>query len=251
MTTPTEPAFDWTQMVEEPDISHIEIEDGAPVDNAYSEKQQRLLTSILYSSWQGPKTADGEPRPFVVMSNVGVFASVDEPPCVPDVLLSVDVRLRPDFRTEKKHNTYFTWVMGKPPDVVIEVVSNQKGGELGKRKAYYEKIGVPYFIVWDPNKHLRERELMAYAISPVGYIPMTNADLTRFGLSLRPWEGDFEKVTERWLRWYEGDTLIPTGAERATAAEQRAEAEAQRAAAEAQRAERLAALLRAHGLSDE
>ncbi len=100
---------------------------------------------------------------------------------------------------------------------------------------------------------------------------MTNADLERLGLSLRPWEGAFEKVIERWLRWYEGDTLLPTGAERATAAEQRATAESQRAAAESQRAEaetqraeaetqraeaatqraeRLAALLRAHGLDD-
>ena len=257
MTTPNEPAFDWTQWVEEPDISHIAIEDDEPVHGLYSEKQQRLLTETLYSSWDGPRTPEGVARSFVTMSNVGVFASPTEPPCVPDVLVSADVKLLPDARREKKHNTYFNWVMGKPPDVVIEIVSNREGDELGKRKVYYERMRVAYFIVWDPTKHLRERELMAYAWSPKGYIPMTNADLERLGLSLRPWDGVYEDMSDRWLRWYVGDTLLPTGAERAKSAErrveaetQRAEAETQRAEAATQRAERLAALLRAHGLDD-
>ncbi len=64
MTTPTEPAFDWTQMVEEPDISHIEIEDDEPVHGLYSEKQQRLLTETLYSSWDGPRTPEGGRAPI-------------------------------------------------------------------------------------------------------------------------------------------------------------------------------------------
>jgi hypothetical protein len=37
-----------------PNIDHIVTEDDAPVDNIFSEKQQRLLTESLYSSWPGP-----------------------------------------------------------------------------------------------------------------------------------------------------------------------------------------------------
>ncbi len=33
-----------------PDISHIETENDDPVDNIFSEKQQRLLTRSLYAS---------------------------------------------------------------------------------------------------------------------------------------------------------------------------------------------------------
>ena len=42
-----------------PDISELEIEDGKPVDNFQSEKQQRLLVEPLYSS-------SVLPRPFIV-----------------------------------------------------------------------------------------------------------------------------------------------------------------------------------------
>ena len=35
-----------------PNIDHLVTEDGAPVDNQFSEKQQRLLVEVLYCSWQ-------------------------------------------------------------------------------------------------------------------------------------------------------------------------------------------------------
>ena len=44
-----------------PDISALITEDDTPVDNLPSEKQQRLLTEPLYSSWTGP----GDNRPFL------------------------------------------------------------------------------------------------------------------------------------------------------------------------------------------
>ena len=37
-----------------PDIEALVTEDDTPVDNMPSEKQQRLLTEPLYSSWEGP-----------------------------------------------------------------------------------------------------------------------------------------------------------------------------------------------------
>ena len=62
--------------VETPDIRHIVTEDDRPVDNIFSEKQQRLLTESLYSSWDGP----GEGRPFLALANVGLFYAVHRPP---------------------------------------------------------------------------------------------------------------------------------------------------------------------------
>ena len=35
-----------------PDVSHLVTEDDEPLDNLPSEKQQRLLTETLYSSWK-------------------------------------------------------------------------------------------------------------------------------------------------------------------------------------------------------
>ncbi len=234
MTTPQDPTSEWFEPVEGPDISHIEIEDDTPVDNIYSEKQQRLLVEVLYNAWK-PRDADGLPRKFMVASNVGLFWSPHESPVVPDMLLSLDVEVHPDMAREKRHQTYFIWEFGKPPDIVVEVVSNKRGGELGKRKAGHAKARVAYYVVWDPERYLGERELMSYMLAGSKFIPMTNPEFTDLGLSLRPWHGTFEGYEARWLRWYEGDTLLPTGTERSEAAESEVQ--------------RLKALLAAHGLA--
>ena len=74
-----------------PSLDHIETEDGMPVDNVLSEKQMRLLTEPLYSSWKPD-------FPFVAFANVGLFYGVDLPPLVPDVLRSINVRLPENLR---------------------------------------------------------------------------------------------------------------------------------------------------------
>jgi hypothetical protein len=57
-----------TELPSPPDISHLVIEDDTPVDNFRSEKQQRLLTDIFYSSW-------GISQALVTAANVGVFSA--------------------------------------------------------------------------------------------------------------------------------------------------------------------------------
>src|SRR5205809_679282 len=70
-----------------PNLDELVTEDGAPVDNIYTEKQYRLLTEPLYSSWPGP----GDGRKFLVVTDVGWFHTSGQPPLVPDALLSLDV----------------------------------------------------------------------------------------------------------------------------------------------------------------
>ena len=79
------------------------------MDNVFSEKQMRLLTEPLYSSW----TCPAGQQSFVAMSNVGLFFAVDRPPLVPDVLLSTNVVRPADFRA-KRHRSYFTWEYASP-----------------------------------------------------------------------------------------------------------------------------------------
>ncbi len=222
-----------------PNYDDIITEDDTPVDNIYSEKQQRLLTEPLYASWCGP---NGDGR-FLALANVGLFYSVREPPLVPDVLLSVGVQAPPEL-WEKRHRSYFVWEYGKPPDVVIEIVSNRKGGEDDQKLALYASIGVSYYIILDPDEHLRSGVLRAFELHPAGYARMSDLRLAKIGLGLTLWRGKYEGAEDLWLRWCDvrGD-LIPTGAERAEAERQRAEAERQRAEqAERQRDELLAQL---------
>src|SRR5437016_3731475 len=69
-----------------PNVANLVTEDDTPVDNIYSEKQQRLLTHPLFESWAKAI----HPRQFVATANVGMFYSDEAPPLVPDVLLSLD-----------------------------------------------------------------------------------------------------------------------------------------------------------------
>jgi hypothetical protein len=241
------------------EMAKLVTEDDAPVDNVFSEKQQRLLTEPVYSSW------DGGGRSFVAMANVGLFYTMVRPPLVPDVLLSLDVKL-PAEVWSKHHRSYFIWIYEKSPEVVIEIVSNKEGGELDTKRNLYAQIGVPYYIVFDPSQALKHGVLQVFELLRRSYIDRDNAWFPEVGLGLRLWTGEYEGLHADWLRWcHEDGTLVPTGAERAeqehARAEQsaqqaeqeraRAERSAQQAEQERGRAERLAAQLRALGIEPE
>jgi len=247
------------------DYSEIVTEDDTPVDNTFSEKQQRLLAEPLHTSWS---PADG--GPFVAMANVGLFFAIKEPPVVPDMMLSLGTKHGDDL-WEKRHRSYFVWEHGKPPDVVVEVVSNREGGEADQKRDLYARIGVHYYVVFDPERLLGPAILRVLRLYGGRYRAVRGAPrFPEFGLGLTLWRGKFEGVKAEWLRWCQPDgRLIPTGAERSQRAERRAdradqraeveaqradlersraEAETQRAEAEAQRADRLAAKLRKLGV---
>jgi Uma2 family endonuclease len=218
------------------DIENLKIEDDNPVDNFITEKQQRLLTEPLYSSWTGP----GEGRSFLAAANVGIFISVHQPPIVPDLFLSLDVKIAEEW-LKKSNRTYFLWEFGKLPEVVIEIVSNREGKENSEKLSRYAEMGIVYYVIYDPLRELKGDELRVYELHAGEYEIRGNTQLPRVQLGLTLWEGEFEAKQGRWLRWTdEKGKLIPTGAERA-------EEERQRAEQERQRAERLAARLRALG----
>ncbi|AUX42212.1 hypothetical protein SOCE26_036390 [Sorangium cellulosum] len=235
--------------VVEPDVSALVTEDDTPLDNFPSEKQQRLLTESLYSSWLGPPPSqEGEPRSYLAAANVGLFASPKEPPLVPDVLLSLDVALHEAW-WQKEHRSYFFWEFGKPPDVVIEIVSNREGDELGTKRRRYAWMRVAYYVVWDPAGHLGGPALRAFELRGHTYAPMEKAWFEAAALGLCAWEGVYEGRRDRWLRWHTADGgLVPTGAERAERERERAERERERAEREQARAARLVAQLRALGI---
>ena len=229
-------------MVEYLDVSHLITEDETPVDNVGADKQHRLLVEVLYASWRID-------RPFFAASNVGLFASLNGAAIVPDMLLSLDVLGHPEL-WNKDHRSYFMWDFGKPPDVVVEVVSNNEGGETTRKMRDYARIGVPYYVIFDPMNFLLDAPIAAHALHAGEYFLLPEPRLPRVGLNLVLWEGTYEKTEGTWMRWTtaEGE-LIPTGAERADAQQQRADSQQQRADSQQQRADALEARLRALGHS--
>ncbi|MBX3228145.1 MAG: Uma2 family endonuclease [Labilithrix sp.] len=224
-----------------PDTSHLITEDGKPVDSVFAEKQMRLLTESLYSGWKPG-------RRFFAAANVGVFAIAQNPAIVPDAFLSLDVEPKPVTGPERRQS-YFVWEYGKPPDVVIEIVSNTDGGELSDKLRDYERMRVTHYVVFDPLGKTGAGEVMSFTLMGGVYVHQPQPRFASIGLSLVVWDGVFEDLRERWLRWADLDgVLIPTGNERAATAEARAsteEARATTAEARATTAEARAAMLEA------
>ncbi len=199
-------------LVVQPRVDHLVTEDDIPVDNVYSEKQQRLLTEPLHSSW----AQAGGSRSFVAMANVGLFYDVNRPPLVPDMLLSMDVELPADLHA-KNHRCYFGWEYGKPPDVVVEIVSNREGGEGTTKLGAYARIGVRYYAIFDPERLLGQESLRGYRLDAMEYRAM-DAPLwfAGVGLGLRIWQGRYEDHDNTWLRWVDVRGVpMPSGQERA------------------------------------
>ncbi|MEP7126907.1 MAG: Uma2 family endonuclease, partial [Byssovorax sp.] len=181
------------------------------------------MTEPLYSSWSGPPPGeDGAPRPFAALANVGLFSSPREPPLVPDMMLSVDVTVADDL-SDKLNRSYFVWQFGKPPEVVVEIVSNKEGGELGERFQRYRRMRVSYYVVYDPLQALGEPVLRSFESRGELYVPAERPWFESLGLGLIEWDGVFEGLHGRWLRWCTLDgRVVPTGAERAATADARA-----------------------------
>jgi Uma2 family endonuclease len=228
--------------VTELDISHLEIEDDTPVDNFQSAKQQRLLVEPLYASWTPG-------LPFIADANVGLFYALKQDPLVPDAFVSLDVQMPHDWSL-KQNRSYFVWEFGKVPEVVIEIVSNRKGNELSSKKDGYARVGIAYYVVFDPLQQLQRAEelngqvLKVWALTAGQYVEIAAPFwLQTVELGLTIWEGSFEEQESSWLRWCDREgQVIATGAEGQ-------EIERQRAEVERQRADRLAERLRSMGIN--
>jgi hypothetical protein len=208
-----------------PDVSHLVTEDDTPVDNIFSERQMALLREALYTSWSGP----GDGRPFVAMGNVALYATNYLPPLVPDLLLSLDVTLPADPML-KEHRSYFLWLYGKPPEVVIEVVSNRKGGELGDKLLDYARLGVSYYVVYDPEGHISSAPLRVFVRQGARFVETEDRWLGEVGLGLVTWQGVYDGMDAVWLRWVDREgRMLATGPEATLQERQRADQERQRA----------------------
>ncbi len=210
---PYDPPFDYLNEL----VENLVTEDDEPVD-MFASRNHTLLVSPLYDSWTPPLDPEtGRPRKFLACSNVGVFPGVRQPPLVPDMFLSMDVEIEGSLH-DKRNAAYFLWEFGKAPDVVIEIVVDRKGEELGRLMRGYARIGTPFYVVYDPSRYLSDQPLRVYGLHGGRYQCFSEQVLPGIGLGLTVWEGEYHFLRAPWLRWCDEDQrVIPTGEERAEA----------------------------------
>jgi Uma2 family endonuclease len=252
---------------DEIDWDSIITEDDTPVDNYVTERDYTLLTVPLDDNFV--HSIHG--KRFIVASDVGIFTEPKEPPIVPDVFLSLGLQVSSD-QSHKRSRSYFMWITGKPPEVVIEIVSNEEGGEDTTKLARYAHMGVKYYAIHDPHRDLSDVALRFFVLRDGRYVETTNTWMPEVELGLTLWVGEYRGMEREWLRWCDRHgQVIPTAAElfaqervrseraleqveterlRAEEERLRAEEASRRAEEEWLRAERLAERLRQLGLSD-
>jgi hypothetical protein len=128
----------------------------------------------------------------------------------------------------REHKSWVVWQEGKGPDVVIELLSERTAAlDKGEKKQIYQEcLRVPEYFWFDPFS----AEWAGFALQEGVYQPLVpdaqeRLVSQRVGLALVRWEGAYQGVSARWLRWatLEGP-LLPTGSELAERAQQQATA---------------------------
>ena len=200
------------------DYNAIVTEDGKPVGSRYQARQQKLLLDALHASWSGPP----EGTPWTADGNVGVFWVRNGPPVVPDCYVSFDATFGDDL-SDKRNRSYFVWEHGKPTEIVVEMVSNDEGEELGAKLTKYARLRAEVHVVFDPLGRASDDVVRVYERSKRRMVRSERRQFPDLNLGVGLWTGDYDEMTATWLRWLDAaGTVLPTAAERATVAEARA-----------------------------
>ena len=215
--------------------------DDTPVDNELQDLIPHLLKSILALVW-----ANRWDWFFGV--DMGIYYDPKEPAIAPDGFLSLGVER---FFDERLRLSYVFWEEDDiPPILVLEVVSQKPGGEYSTKMEKYAKMGVLYYVIYNPLRH-RKPPLEVYRLVNDSYVLQAGERvwLTEIGLGIGRERGTFQGITREWLYWYDeqGQRLL-TPEERLMQEEER-RLEAERRAEEAERrAQKLEEKLRSLGV---
>ena len=199
-------------------------DDGIPMETERHVLQMFLLIETLRAYWEGRDDVYVGGNMFVYFSPDQVYTHDFRGP---DVFVAQGVKKR-----ERK--SWVVWQEGKPPDVVIELMSESTADfdKTEKKRIYQDKLQAPEYFLYDPFEYY----LFGYSLRNGRYEPIAPDASGRLiseqlGLALQVWEGIYADVPARWLRWATLDgALLPTGEElaeeeklRAQEAERRAE----------------------------
>ncbi len=197
-----------------PSAEDLPDSDDTPVDNELQDLIPGLLKAVLALIWS-------ERMDWFFGVDMGIYYEPDEPAIVPDGFLSVGV---PRIIDQDLRLSYVLWEEQKVPILILEVVSQKRRGEYTKKKQFYARMGVLYYVIYNPLRKRKPR-LEVYQLEQEEYIlqsgePVWLADLK---LGIGRDRGTYQGITREWLYWYDeqGNRYL-TPEERILEAQQRA-----------------------------
>ncbi len=211
--------------------------DDTPVDNEDQNLLPNYLLSLLGWIW-----ADRKDWFFAV--DMGIYHTTgDNPkvPVVPDAFLSLGVPRRKPGNQSRR--SYVIWEeAGIAPKWVLEMVSWTPGGEYEDKLAIYQRLGVLYYVIYNPEFWQRDRHqpFEVYKLVDGQYRLQSGEPywMPEIGLAIGRCSGNPDGIEREILSWFDAQ-----GNRYLSAAEQ----------AQQERQSRLSAIVQLHqmGLSTE
>ncbi|MEB3212360.1 MAG: Uma2 family endonuclease [Leptolyngbyaceae bacterium] len=227
-----------------PSADELPCSDDTPVDNEDQNLLPNLLLLLLTHLW-----SDRMDWYFGV--DMAIYHTTGPSPLVPvvpDGFLSLGVERK---KGGKSRRSYVLWEeQGIPPILVLEMVSHQPGDEYTRKMDIYARLGVLYYIIYNPEFWQRDRHqpFEVYKLEEGTYRLQIGEPywMPEAGLGMGRYHGHVGGLSQEILTWYDAQGnrhLSPEEQERL-----RTEQERQRAEQERRARERLEAYLRSQGI---
>jgi Uma2 family endonuclease len=239
-----------------PSTDELPCSDDTPVDNENQNLLPNVLLFLLRTVW-------AERMDWYFGVDMAIYHTTGADPTVPvvpDAFLSLGVERKKGGKSRK---SYAVWEeAGVVPILVLEMVSETYRGEYEEKMGLYAKLGVLYYVVYNPELwgQKRQRQHQSFELyKRVGdKYKLQNGEpywMAEVGLGIGRCQVMSDNMLQEQLAWFDqqGERYL-SSEEQAEAERQRAETERRRAEterqekeAERQRREQLEAFLRSQG----
>ncbi|MBD2576118.1 Uma2 family endonuclease [Oscillatoria sp. FACHB-1406] len=220
-----------------PSSAELPCSDDTPVDNEEQNFIPNFLLFLLEYIW-------GDRQDWFFGVDMAVYHTSGENPripIIPDGFLALNVERR---KGGQSRSSYVMWEESNVvPILALEVVSQTPGGEYSSKEEIYAKLGVLYYIVYNPRQFGggRHRGLEVYKLVKGKYSWQVQEPfwMPEIGLGIGRSIRNYRGVERELLYWFDEQGNRYAGTEEELdIARQRAERERERAERERERAER-------------
>lgn len=186
-----------------PTSDELPCSDDTPVDNEDQNLLPNVLLFLLASIW-----ADRLDWYFgvdmAVYHTTGVNPRV---PVVPDAFLSLGVERKKGGKSRK---SYVVWEEGSVvPILTLEMVSHSPGGEYNERMAIYARLGVLYYVIYNPEFWQRDghQPFEVYKLVNGAYHLQIGEPywMSEVGLGIGRYQASFGNLSQELLGWFKAD----------------------------------------------
>ena len=208
-----------------PDHTQLPESDGTFVKNFQEHPQSMLLTSSILPRLK-QLHPDGN---YAIGQDCGIYWRIVEPPErgaeAPDWFYVPNV---PPMLNGKIRRSYVMWQEIVAPLIALEFASgngseerdrtpllrieNGQATKPGKFWVYENAIAIPYYGIYE----IASGKLEVYHIVDGTYQPLEpdkkgRFEISRMGVKLGVWEGEYLDQSQKWLRWWGADgQLLPS-----------------------------------------